>query len=323
MRRYELADFPELAGTLRRPYHAGYFAMYSSVYGGIVTDPVLMLLPMDDHLAHRGDGIFEVFKCVGGALYNLGDHLDRLEESARGLQLGLPVARRELERTVVETVRAGERRDCTVRVFVSRGPGGFSVNPYECPAPQLYVVVGALGEPFMQLHPGGARVRRSAVPAKTGTMAVIKSCNYAPNALMKKEAVDAGVDFVAGFDEHDHLTEGATENLGIVSADGRLLFPRPEHILHGTTMRRVMDLAREHLRGRAVADVGWADIGREDMVAARELLITGTTVNVAAGVEFDGRPVGDGRPGPVWRELSVLLERDMRSNTARLTRVWA
>ena len=62
MKRFDLSDWPELAGRLRRPYQAAYHALYSSLYDGIVTDPVLMLLPLDDHMVHRGDGVFEAVK---------------------------------------------------------------------------------------------------------------------------------------------------------------------------------------------------------------------------------------------------------------------
>jgi branched-chain amino acid aminotransferase len=321
MKQFSVSDFAELAASLRRPYQAGYLAMYSSLFGGVVTDPVLMLLPIDDHMVHRGDGVFEALKAVDGALYNLAGHLDRLETSAKALSLPIPVARDALTELVIHTVRAAGKPACMVRIFVSRGPGSFSVNPYECPAPQLYVVVTTLGTPFMTLHPEGARIRTSRVPAKTPAMALIKNCNYAPNVLMKKEAVDAKVNFTAGFDEQGYLTEGAIENMGIVAADGRLLFPRLDRILAGTTMLRVMDLGRTLIGTGRVQAVEFADISRGDILAAREFLITGTTINVAAGVEFDGRPIGDGKPGPVFRALATLLEHDMRRNEALLTRV--
>jgi len=322
MERFDLTDFAKLAETLRRPFQTSYYAMYSSVYGGVVTDPVLMMLPMDDHMVHRGDGVFEAFKAVDGNIYNLQAHLDRLQESADGLALRMPVATGRLKEIVLATARAGGRRDGMIRVFVSRGPGGFSVNPYECPAAQLYVVVTAVATPFMRLHPEGARLRSSSVPAKSAGMAVIKNCNYAPNVLMKKEAVDSGVDYAVGFDENGFLTEGATENIGIVTADRRLLFPRLDRILHGTTMLRVMALAEQTARTGELTAVTFADVTRRDMLAAAEILITGTTINIAAAVELDGARIDDGRPGPVFRKLSGLLERDMQTNTALLTPVF-
>jgi branched-chain amino acid aminotransferase len=321
MKRFDLSDWPTLAAGLRQPYQDHYYAMYSSLYDGIVTDPVLMLLPLDDHMVHRGDGVFEALKLVDGRLYNLRAHLERLAQSAQAIALRLPRSLDAIHDLAVETARAGGRRTGTLRIFAARGPGGFSVNPYECPVGQIYVIVTAAGTPFMQAHPAGARVRTSAVPAKVGAMAAIKNCNYVPNVLMKKEAIDAGVDFTIGFDGRGCLTEGATENVGIVARDGRLLFPMPERILAGTTMLRVVELAERLAADGRLAGVAWADIRRADLDAARELILTGTTINVTAAVEFDGRPVGDGTPGPVWQALSDLLEEDIHHNAALLTPV--
>lgn len=321
MKRFELKDWPALAEGLRRPYQTGYHAMYSSLYDGIVTDPALMLLPIDDHMVHRGDGVFEALKLIHGNLYNLDAHLDRLAQSAAAIALTLPRPLAEIKAAAVATARAAARRDGTLRIFASRGPGGFSVNPYECPASQLYVVVTTAGRPFMELHPEGARVRTSAIPAKTGSMAAIKNCNYAPNVLMKKEAVDAGVDYTLGFDERGCMAEGATENMGIVTRDNRLLFPHLDRILAGTTMLRAMDLAGRLVADGRLAAVACADIRPADIRTAREMLVTGTTINVAAATSFDGVPVGDGRPGPVHAALSALLDEDMRHNKALLTPV--
>jgi len=293
--------------------------MYSSVYGGIVTEPSLMMLPLDDHMVHRGDGVFEALKAVNGNLYNLAAHLDRLVNSANGIALTLPVSLAELKRILLETIRVAGRPTCMVRIYISRGPGGFGVNPYECPASQLYVVITALGPPFMTLHPEGARLCTSEIPAKSAAMAQIKNCNYAPNVLMKKEAVDRKFNFSMGFDERGFLTEGATENMGIVSQDNRLLFPNLDRILTGTTMLRIMELSQTLVREGKLAFSGLADITRPDILSARELIIAGTTLNVVAGVEFDGHSIGSGKPGPIYQRLSKLLEQDMRKNTAVLT----
>ena len=70
-----LGEYYKALGRWRQPYHADYLAQYSSQVGGIVTDPALWNVPADDHMVHRGDAVFEVFKCVDGRAYCLGDHL--------------------------------------------------------------------------------------------------------------------------------------------------------------------------------------------------------------------------------------------------------
>jgi branched-subunit amino acid aminotransferase/4-amino-4-deoxychorismate lyase len=319
--RFDLERFRAWAERNRRPFHASYFAMYSSVFGGIVTDPALMVVPVDDHMVHRGDGVFETFKCADGALYNLRAHLERLVHSARGIALAPPCGAAELEDIVVQTARAAGRRDSLVRVLLSRGPGSLGVNPYDCPAPALYVVVSEFKKPFMELHPGGASVVTSSVPVKPRPFSNIKSVNYLFNVLMKKEAVDAGADFTVAFDEHGHLTEGPTENAGIVTRDGVLRVPRPDRILAGTTMLRVIELCAAPEALAAVKRTEQADIRRDDVSGAAEMLIFGTTPDVTAVVRFDGRPVGDGRPGPAFRALSTLLRNDILRNTALRTPV--
>ena len=315
-------QFLDVLERSRRPFQEKYLAMYSSIFGGIVTDPVLMLAPMDDHLVHRGDGVFESFKCVEGGLYNLEAHLDRLEESCHAVAHRLPCPRAALKTIVMDTVRAGGRRDCSVRIVVSRGPGSFGVNPYDCPEPALYVGVTQPGVPFMQKQPRGATVRRSLFPAKPPFFAGVKNCNYLPNVLMKKEAVDEGVDCVVSFDHDGNLAEGPTENMGIVDAGGMLTFPKPDNILLGTTMMRALELAQALAQIGLIKGIQQTDIPESAIYTAREVLIVGTTNNVIAVREYNGRPVGDGNPGPVAARLNELLVEDIRSNVGRRTQVW-
>ncbi|MDD4734905.1 MAG: aminotransferase class IV [Kiritimatiellae bacterium] len=312
-------DFAERIQTMKRAYHEDYYAMYSSLFGGIVTDPLLMLLPLDDHVVHRGDGVFESVKCVHGKIYNLRSHLERLCKSAEALQLAIPAWRENLEALVIETIQAGAHPDCCVRVLVTRGPGGLGANPYECSSPQLYIMAYKLGGSFMTKRPEGARVEISRVPPKNTFFAQIKSCNYLPNVLMAREAVDCGADFMAAFDEQGFLTECATENIGMVTKDGELLTPNMGRILAGTTMRRVLELADVLVRNGGLKAVRYADITVAQLHEASEVLVFGTTRDVTAVVLFDGRPVADGKPGRVYALLSDLLHRDIYENEAMQT----
>lgn len=311
-------DFAEFCRTNRPPYHAGYYAMYSSWWDGITTEPNLMVVPVDDHMVHRGDGLFETFKCMDGAIYNFDAHLARLEGGAKAIALDMPWSREDVRRIVGEVLRAGGRRDALVRIFASRGPGGHSANPYECPRPLLLVLAIRLPPPFMSAHPEGAKIGISGVPNKEGMFAQVKSVNYLPNVMMKKQAVDAGVDFMLGFDQNGNMTELPTENFGIVTKGRVLRVPRPDHILLGTTMLRVLALARERLVPAGVlAGVEEADVPRAELEQAAEMLVFGTTPHVTAATEFAGRPVGDGQPGPVWRELSRAFEDDLKNPAMR------
>jgi len=293
--------------------------MYSDEWGGITTDPAEMQVPVDDHVVHRGDGVFETLKCRHGGIYCLDEHLDRLFASAEAIGLRPSHSRAALGGIIIETVRAGRQRDCLIRVIVSRGPGGFGVSPAECPQAGLYVMAYHLPPSFMEAHPGGARAVTVDVPLKGGGLAAIKTCNYLPNVLMKAAALSAGADYPIAYDERGFLAEGATENVGVVTRDRRLRLPRPGRILQGITMRRVAALAARRPEAVGLAAVEEADIPRADVAAAAEVLIFGTTPDVTSVVELDRRPVGEGRPGPIRAALQRLLEADQMAGSDRVT----
>ena len=297
-------------------------AMYSSVVDCIVTDPALMAVPVDDHMVHRGDGVFESFKCVDGCIYNLGDHLDRLGFSCEAIGLTLPVPVEELADTIVQTVYAGGRRDALVRLLVSRGSGTMGVNPYACVRPEFYVVVCELTDTKIDRLPEGVSVAVSKVPVKPGIFAQVKTCNYLPNVLMKKEAVDLGVDFTVSLDENRNLAEGATENIGIVTRGKELFMPPPERVLAGTTAKRALEFAKQLKAERVLTDAAFRPISLGAARSAVEIHIYGTTPNITPVTQFDGGPVGDGKPGPIAQRLFEMLKEEMVPESSRLTRVF-
>ncbi|GAH34342.1 unnamed protein product, partial [marine sediment metagenome] len=113
----------------REPGRSSYLAMYSSVFDGVVTDPALMVMPLDDHIINRGDGIFEFFPVVNGYAYCFDAHMARLEKSADMVSLDLPFDIATIKQISLESVATSGSKDCGVRIFVSRGLGDFSCNP--------------------------------------------------------------------------------------------------------------------------------------------------------------------------------------------------
>ena len=317
-----LEDCQRLAEDLVKPYHQNYLAMYSSVLGGVVTDPFLMTIPVDDHMVHRGDGIFEAFKCVNGNIYNLTAHLERLERSARAVYLTLPASLEHITDLVIGTIRIAGTRDCLIRLFVSRGPGGFTTNPYECPSSQIYIVACNPSVYPEEQSTEGVFIKSSSIPVKKSYFATIKSCNYLPNVLMKKEAVDAGVQYTVSIDENGFLGEGSTENIGLVTPDRTLKFPRFARILKGTTVTRVAELAESLVASGKLEQVVFEDITLNEAYSGAEILLFGTTFDILPAVIFDGHAIGSGRPGEIYQLLLELLRRDIENNSALHTPVF-
>lgn len=298
------------------------YAMYSSVVDCIVNDQSLMTIPVDDHMVHRGDGVFESFKCVNGSIYNLADHLTRLDSSCATLGLTLPVSLDELADIIIQTVRAGNQQNALVRLLVSRGQGTMGVNPYSCFHTEFYVVVYEQPSANIDKLPEGVSVAMSKIPIKSGIFAQVKTCNYLPNVLMKKEAVDLGVDYTISLDENRFIGEGATENVGIVTRGKELFMPPAERVLAGTTAKRAMEFAKQLVKERALTNAEYRPINLGAVRSAAEVHIYGTTPNITPVISFEGNPVGNGRPGPIAQRLFDMLKEEMIPESARLTPVF-
>src|SRR5688572_7349506 len=115
--------------TLRSRQPVKYSAFYSSQLGGIVTDPALMVIPFDDHMVHRGHGIFDTANIVNGRIYDLEAHLDRFLGSAERSKLKLAGSRDEMRDIIVKTTAASGLRDGAIRYWLSSGPGSLELSP--------------------------------------------------------------------------------------------------------------------------------------------------------------------------------------------------
>jgi 4-amino-4-deoxychorismate lyase len=298
---------------LRARQPVQYRAFYSSQLGGIVTDPVLMVIPFDDHMVHRGHGIFDTAGLVAGRIYDLEAHLDRFLGSAERSRLALPGSRQDLREIIIATAAASGRRDGSIRYWLSSGPGSLELTPAAGARPGFFVMVfDGLSYPE-RWYTQGLKVMTTTYPIKPALYAITKATNYLPNVLMQMEAREAALDNGVFIDEAGHVGESSNMNVAFVTADGVLRHPKFEHVLPGCTSLRLLDLAPALIGRGPLTGVEVCDIPVADARGAREMLLLGSSVKVAPVVEWDGRPIGDGRPGPVAKALLDLLEQDMRT----------
>ena len=158
-------------------------------------------------------------------------------------------------------------------------------------------------------------------PIKPPLYAVTKSVTYLPNVLMQMEAQERGLDNGVFIDEAGNVGESSNMNVAFVSADGTLKHPKFDHILSGCTSLRLLELATALQVPRLIKGIEVCDIPVAEARGAREMLLIGSSVKVAPIVEWDGKPIGDGKPGPIARALRELLTEDMRSGRDRLIEV--
>ena len=290
-----------------------YLAMYSSWWGGVIKEPGQMMVPIDDHLVHRGDGVFEALKVVDGKIFLMEEHLRRLESSAAQIALALPHSLDEIAHILKQTTRHAGVENALLRLYISRGPGAFTTNPYDSVGSQMYLVVTELKGPSEDKYEQGVKVGKSAIPPKESWLAQIKTCNYLPNVMMKKESVDRKLDFTVGFDSANFLTEGSTENIVLVDQHHNLIRPKLHQILKGTTMMRTFALAESLLPQMHIKAINEKDISEQDLISAKEVMMIGTTLDVLPVTEYEGKPIGNGKVGTVAKSLLKLLREDMKT----------
>ena len=304
MKKLKELDAEEWSGRLRalpRPGEDKVLVFYDHRLGALCREPRLMLLPLDDHMVHRGDGVFESLHVTERRILELDAHLERLRRSCAVLGLVPPCGWDELRGIVLGTASAAGEDHCAVKVLLGRGPGGMGVDPAECPESSFFVIVTRSRPVPESFWEKGLAACRSAIPAKQAWLAAIKSTNYLPNALMTREARERGVDVSFSFDENNFLAEAAIANVGVIDREGRLLMPRFTHALPGTTALLAMEIAK------SMMEVIITDITEDILYAASEILIFGTGPECVAVTRYEGKTVGSGHPGPAGRGLRSAL----------------
>lgn len=290
---------------------AEYKALYSTFLGGVTTSPHHMVVPIDDHMVHRGDAVFEAVKFVevGGdrsAIYALDRHLDRIEISAKTIGLKVPMPRTELVGIIKEVTKLSKLETGVIRLYISRGPGGFTANPYESIGAQIYCAITKLTPPSPEKFVSGVRCGRSRIPVKEGFFAQTKSCNYLQNVLMKKESIDRELDFTVSVDADGFMAESSTENFALISADGAVLAPTYDRILRGVTLVRALELAESI--GLKVESRRFME---EEVFRAKGALIMGTTNDILPVARYEGHSFG-AMPRET-RELMRAFADDLRA----------
>jgi len=298
-------DYRERLLAAPRPGSANILAFLDYRVGAICREPKLLLIPLDDHLCHRGDGVFETIAYRCRRVLLLDAHLERLRNSASALQLAPPCPWEELRALVLEVARASGVEQGALRILLGRGPGGFGISPQECPIPSLYIIAMHAHELPETVYAKGFSACRSSIPARQSYLARIKNTNYLPNVLMTEEARQRGFDVPLSFDDHGNLAESAIANVGLVDAQGTLVVPEFTHALPGTTVLKALELSRAHM------PVSTRPVPEEAIFSAKEFLLFSTSPGCVPITSYEGRPINDGQPGPVAKRLRQSLRENL------------
>ena len=261
------------------------------------------------HTLHYGMGVFEGVRCYktaqGPAIFRLRDHTERLFRSARIFGMKIPFSADELNEAQRACVRENKLESCYIRPIAFYGSVAMGVAAKSNP---VLVAIAAwpwgayLGADGLEK---GIRVKTSSFThhhpniTMCGAKAV---CNYAVSILANQEATHDGYEEAMLLDPQGYICQGSGENVFIVR-DGKLHTPDlAGGALAGITRETIIRFAAE--LGIPVVE---RRITRDEVYVADEAFFTGTAAEVTPIREFDHRPIGEGRRGPITTRLQAMF----------------
>ncbi len=258
-----------------------------------------------------GDGVYEVVAVWDGAPLKLEAHMERLENSARAIDIDLPSAEWFIDEARSYLANAGclnkgSGQNVKLYVQVSRGT---------CPRhhaypdnldPEIMMNISDI-EPYPQEY-FSQGVEVITYPDRRWARCNIKSLQLLPNVMARKAAEKSDV-FEAIFVRDGYAMEGAISNYFIVEGNELITPPASNYILNGITRRTIMELAEEN--NYIVRE---ESIELERFLSAQELFLTGTTTEVMPVVQVDEHIIGDGTPGEITQDILDFYWRLSRPN---------
>ena len=262
-----------------------------------------------DHGFLYGDGVFEGIRAYNKRVFRLQEHVDRLFDSAKAIDLNPGITKDEMCTIIKETLRKNDLKDAYIRPIITRGIGSMGLDPRSCEAPSIICAASPWGAMYGDLYETGLTavtvcVRRN--PPDT-LPPNIKSLNYLNNILGKIEANYKGGDEAIFLDRTGKLAEGSGDNIYLVK-NGVLYTPPTINNLKGITRHVLLELC-EKLGIKAEV----CELGLFDLYTADEVMVTGTAAEICTITKVDGREIGTGKPGAVYKKLLAAYQQETQN----------
>lgn len=247
------------------------------------------VLPINDLSIQRGYGAFDFFRTQNGVPLFIEDHLDRLQQSAKALDLTIPFSTADLRKQVAQLMQQHQFPCSGIRITVT---GGLSPDMYSVGIPNVIITEQPLTMQGTDTMHSGFRV---ITHEHVRELPQIKSINYLTGVWMQPKVKAAGVDDVL-FVKDGYISELPRSNVFVINKDGILITPS-ENILHGITRKKVLSIARETMR------VEVRPVGLNELMEASEAFITSTTKRIVPMIAVNGIKIGNGLPGVITEML--------------------
>src|SRR5438128_397116 len=261
---------------------------------GVITAPEDARISVLDHGLLFGDSIYEVLRTYQGKPFLFSRHFARLEHSANGIALQLPWNKSETLEQISRTLIPGE---CRIRMGFTRGVGELTPDSETCADPTAIIIVVPLVAPPESVYADGVNVVISSV-RRSGRHADIKTGSLIHQVLALREAKSKVAFEAILLTADNQLSDGITSNIYLVQNGTITTPPLDAGIVDGITRGVVLDLARK--MGIRVVE-GFSHVTQTKR--ADEMFLTSTGREVVPITRVDGKPVGNGRPGPITTRL--------------------
>ncbi len=284
---------------------------YVSLNGTLVPKEEAVV-PFYDHGLLYGDGLFEGIRVYNGRVFKLDEHVARLYYSARALNINLPAPPKATRESILETVKANGHADGYVRVTVTRGTG-LGLDPKHIKGDaNVYISCEQLALYPKEMYENGLIV--ATVSTRLPSPDVIDprvKCTgkYINNIMAKAEANRSGAGEGLMLTREGYVGEATGDNIFLIKNGAISTPPASIGILQGITRDTVIELALD--AGYTVSE---PIMTQYDVYNADEIFLTGTAAEVIPAVEFDGRLIGDGKPGSITRQL-IAAFRELTQTT--------
>ncbi len=257
-----------------------------------------------------GDGVWEGLRLVQGRLISLEAHLDRLFEGARAIDLDIGLTREAITRAIQETLARNDMHDgAHVRLMVTRGRKKTpNQDPRFVDGPPTIVIVAEYKQPKPEVKARGLALFTSTFRTSHPDVFDLRLNSHSRLNLIQAliQAIHAGADEALMLDPRGFVASCNSTNFFIVRGE-ELWTSTGRYSFRGITQRTVLEVYRAH--GRVARET---DFTLAETYAAAEAFVTGTLGGVTPVTRVDGRPIGDGRPGPItglvsrWYTEAVL-----------------
>lgn len=268
-----------------------------------------------DHGFLYGDAVFETLRAYGGMLFKPELHMQRLFRSAEAIKLKLPGTKMDFLRALEQTLRVNTLKDALLRLTITRGEGNIGLLPTLCKSPNVLVIPTPY-VPYAENHrKKGVSVITASYRKSTraGLPSNVKSGNYLLAVLAKEEAHARKAFDAVYLDESGSITEGTTSNVFIVTKNNVLMTPPlASPILQGVTRKTILEIAMKNkIRAQE------KHITLLQARNAKEAFLANTSMEIMPVTRWDGKKIGNGKPGALTQKLHALFKDEVRRCLSR------